>query len=37
MEKALADAEVKHRCEIYEGAQHGWMMPDFPIYNEEAA
>lgn len=37
MEKALADAGVKHRCEIYEGALHGWMKPDFPIYNEEAA
>jgi carboxymethylenebutenolidase len=37
MEKALTDAGVKHRCEIYEGALHGWMKPDFPIYNEEAA
>jgi carboxymethylenebutenolidase len=37
MEKALADAGVKHRCEIYEGALPGWMKPDFPIYNEEAA
>jgi carboxymethylenebutenolidase len=37
MEKALTDAGVTHRCEIYEGALHGWMKPDFPIYNEEAA
>jgi carboxymethylenebutenolidase len=37
MEQALSDAGVKHRCEIYEGALHGWMKPDFPIYNEEAA
>jgi carboxymethylenebutenolidase len=37
MEKALTDAGVKHRCEIYTGALHGWMKPDFPIYNEEAA
>jgi len=37
MEKALADAGVRHRCEIYEGALHGWMKPDFPIYNEDAA
>lgn len=37
MEKALADAGVKHRCEIYEGAHHGWMKPDFPIYDEAAA
>jgi carboxymethylenebutenolidase len=37
MERALSDAGVKHRCEIYEGALHGWMKPDFPIYNEKAA
>lgn len=37
LEKALTDAGVKHRSEIYEGALHGWMKPDFPIYNEEAA
>lgn len=37
MEKALTDAGVKHRAEIYPGALHGWMKPDFPIYNKEAA
>ena len=37
MEKALADGGVKHRCEIYAGALHGWMMPDFPVYNHDAA
>jgi carboxymethylenebutenolidase len=37
MEKALADAGIRHRCETYEGALHGWMKPDFPIYNKEAA
>jgi carboxymethylenebutenolidase len=39
MEKALSDAGVDHRCEIYEGALHGWTMTDFPptIYNEAAA
>lgn len=37
LEKALDDAGVKHKCEIYEGALHGWTMTDFPIYNEEAA
>ena len=37
MEKALAGAGVRHRCETYEGALHGWMKPDFPIYNKEAA
>jgi carboxymethylenebutenolidase len=37
LEKALTDAKVDHRCEIYEGALHGWTMADFPIYNEPAA
>jgi carboxymethylenebutenolidase len=37
MEKALTAAGVRHRCEIYQGALHGWMKPDFPIYNEQAA
>lgn len=37
LEKALTNARVRHRCEIYAGAAHGWMMPDFPIYNEESA
>jgi carboxymethylenebutenolidase len=37
LEKALSDAKVDHRCEIYPGALHGWTMPDFPVYNAEAA
>jgi carboxymethylenebutenolidase len=37
LETALGDAGVDHRCEIYEGALHGWTMADFPIYNEAAA
>jgi carboxymethylenebutenolidase len=37
LEKALTDATVDNRCEIYEGALHGWTMADFPIYNEPAA
>jgi carboxymethylenebutenolidase len=37
LEKALANAGVAHRCEIYAGALHGWTMSDFPIYNEAAA
>jgi carboxymethylenebutenolidase len=37
LEKALSDAGVDHRCEIYAGALHGWTMADFPIYNEAAA
>jgi carboxymethylenebutenolidase len=37
LEKALDDAGVDHRCEIYPGALHGWTMTDFPVYNEAAA
>jgi carboxymethylenebutenolidase len=28
---------VRHVCEIYPGAAHGWMKPDFPVYDEAAA
>ncbi|HEY1651990.1 MAG TPA: dienelactone hydrolase family protein [Acidimicrobiales bacterium] len=37
LEKALSDADVDHRCEIYPGALHGWAMSDFPVFNEAAA
>jgi carboxymethylenebutenolidase len=37
LKKAFDEAGVNYRAEIYPGAQHGWMKPDFPIYNEEAA
>jgi carboxymethylenebutenolidase len=37
LEQALSDAGAKHRSEIYEGAVHGWMKPDFPVYDEAAA
>ena len=37
LEKALSLAGVDHRCEVYEGAVHGWTMPDTPRYNHEAA
>ncbi len=37
LEHALTDAGVDHRCEIYEGALHGWTMADFPVYNRAAA
>ena len=36
-EKALDEAGVTYRSELYEGAAHGWMKPDFPIYDEAAA
>jgi len=37
LDRALTEAGVDHRCEIYEGALHGWTMSDFPIYNPPAA
>jgi carboxymethylenebutenolidase len=37
LERALSAAGVEHRCEIYAGAAHGWMKPDFPVYDEAAA
>jgi carboxymethylenebutenolidase len=37
LEQALTDAKVRHRSEIYPGAAHGWMKPDFPVYDEVAA
>ncbi|TAN04778.1 MAG: dienelactone hydrolase family protein [Rhodanobacteraceae bacterium] len=35
--RALDDAGVRYRCEVYSGASHGWMKTDFPVYNEAAA
>jgi len=35
-EQALQDAKVDYRSETYSAA-HGWMKPDFPVYDEEAA
>jgi carboxymethylenebutenolidase len=37
LDRALTEAGVRHRCEIYPSAAHGWMKPDFPIYDEAAA
>jgi carboxymethylenebutenolidase len=37
LDRALSDAGVDHRCEIYPEALHGWTMADFPVYNEAAA
>jgi carboxymethylenebutenolidase len=36
-EAALTQAGVVYRAEVYEGALHGWMIPDFPVYDEAAA
>lgn len=37
LEQALVAGLVRHRCEIYDGALHGWVMTDFPVYAEAAA
>jgi carboxymethylenebutenolidase len=37
LERALTDSGVDHRCEIFEGALHGWTMADFPVYSEADA
>jgi carboxymethylenebutenolidase len=35
-EKSLSEAHVRYRAEIYPAA-HGWMKPDFPVYDKVAA
>ncbi|MEY8690059.1 MAG: dienelactone hydrolase family protein, partial [Leptothrix sp. (in: b-proteobacteria)] len=30
-EDALRMGAVNHRAEVYRGASHGWMVPDFPV------
>ncbi|MCR0984850.1 dienelactone hydrolase family protein [Roseomonas populi] len=35
-ERALDAAQVRYRAETYPAA-HGWMKPDFPVYDEAAA
>jgi carboxymethylenebutenolidase len=37
LERALTDAGVPHRTEVYDGAAHGYTMADTPAYNEAAA
>ncbi|MFD4668402.1 dienelactone hydrolase family protein [Lentzea sp. NPDC058450] len=37
LEKALTAAGVTHRCEVYEGAHHGYTQSDTSAYNAEAA
>ncbi|HEX7849964.1 MAG TPA: dienelactone hydrolase family protein [Sphingomonas sp.] len=37
LEKAFDEAGVNYAAETYEGAAHGWMKPDFPIYDQAAA
>lgn len=37
LQDAFTAAGVNFRSDFYPGALHGWMKPDFPVYNEEAA
>jgi carboxymethylenebutenolidase len=36
LERALDDAGVRHRTEVYEGARHGYTMSDTAAFNEAA-
>ncbi|MFJ8790689.1 dienelactone hydrolase family protein [Streptomyces sp. NPDC102462] len=36
LEDALTAAGVRHRCEVYPGAQHGYTQADTPAYDREA-
>jgi carboxymethylenebutenolidase len=37
LETTLTEAGVSHVAEIYPGAAHGWMVPDFPVYDQLSA
>lgn len=37
LEDALKKSGVRYRAEMYAGALHGWMVPDFPVYDRNAA
>lgn len=37
LKAALFEAGVNHSIEIYAGAQHGWTMCDFSVYDHDAA
>ncbi len=37
VERALSDAGVDYRSEVYEGAAHGYTMADTPAYDPDAA
>jgi carboxymethylenebutenolidase len=36
LDRALDEAGVRHRTELYEGARHGYTMSDTAVYDEEA-
>ena len=37
LEQALSEAHVTHRIETYEGARHGFAVPDSPVFDAGAA
>ncbi|MFE4453275.1 dienelactone hydrolase family protein [Streptomyces sp. NPDC056796] len=37
LERALTDAGVRHRCEVYEGAHHGYTQADTAAYDPRAS
>jgi carboxymethylenebutenolidase len=37
LEQALAEAGVRYRSEVYEGAGHGYTMQDTPVFDAEAS
>ena len=37
LDRALEEAGVTYRTELYEGAVHGYTMSDMPVYDEQAA
>ncbi|SAK83539.1 carboxymethylenebutenolidase [Caballeronia glebae] len=37
LERAFDEAGVRYRAQTYAGAAHGWMKPDFPVYDPVAA
>lgn len=37
LEQAFDDAGVKYSAEVYAGAAHGWMVPDFPVFDAALA
>lgn len=37
LRETLGAANVPHQIELYEGAKHGFAVPDFPVYDEPAA
>jgi carboxymethylenebutenolidase len=37
VEDTLTKAHVRHKCEIYTDKMHGWMKPDMPVFDAQAA